>query len=1315
SGQITAFEHFLQYGQIEGRNPNIFFDTSYYLQQNPDIDAAVKSGQITAIEHFLEFGEKEGRNPGKFFDTSYYLQQNQDVAAVVKSGQITAIEHFLEFGEKEGRNAIASYDNKQYLKRYSDVADAVVKGQLPSAYKHFVVYGESVEKRFGVNTAPMAMDDTNSTIEGTAIKISVLANDTDFNKDTLSITNFTKAAKGEIVDNKDGTFTYTPNSGFTGSDSFDYQITDSYDGIATGKVNINVVQKPSVTLALTSNSVLENGNTGLAYTFTRSDVTDNALTVNFNVTGDAVFGGTDADYTQLGAATFASGSTSSSGIVPGIGTVMFKPGEGTATVTLTPVGDTLVESDETVALTLADGNNYTVGTATAVTGTITNDDTSVTLALASNTVLENSPTGLAYTFKRTGVINNELTVNFNIGGDALFGVTEADYTQSGAASFASELGTVTFGAGKDTATVTLTPTLDTNVESDEKVTLTLATGTNYTVGTTTPVTGTIKNDDTSVTLAVAPSDVLEDSGKGLVYTFSRTGVTDNDLTVNFGVEGTATFGSDYSQSGPTTFAATGGTVTFKADEKTKTVTLTPNKDDLAESDETIALTLTTDTGYTIGTANAVIGTIKNDEPEVTLAVTPNSVLEDSGANLVYTFTRSIVSDKALTVSFKVEGTAFADDYTQSGATISESGIGTVTFAPNQDKATVTLTPKADSLVEENETVALTLTNSAGTNYSIGTANAVTGTINNDDTSVTLAVSNDVFEDSNTDLVYTFTRAGVTDNALTVNFNVEEGATFGTDYKLSGAASFGVTNGKITFNPGEKTTTLRVTPVTDNVVEPDEKVILTLTDGTGYSIGSTKTAIGTIKNDEPEVTLTVTPNSVLEDSGTGLAYTFTRSIVSDKALTVSFKVEGTASADDYTQSGAASFESGVGTVTFAPNQDKATVTLTPKLDKVVEPDETVALTLTNSTNTGYSIGATKTATGTITNDDKPPTVSISAFNATASEEGTNGTYRISRGDANTTGDLAVNLTIDDTGTYKASANDYTLKVGNATLNNSNLTVTIADGQSYVDVTLAATDDVQAEADETLKLNLANGSAYNIDTTNNNANATATVTIAANDTVVTNTNDSVNDYTLREGSLRQALLNAIAFAGANTITFQLPTEPQTITLATALPTITGTNANDTTIDGGNAANLALIGNNNYIIFDVNAVNANFKNLTIANGTVGIYQSGGTMNVTGSIFSGNSAKRYPYSYYNSQTGKTEFGIYYSGGSAIHISSGTATVNSSSFSNNTMGDGAIYNNSTADKLTIRGSTFTNNSPASVYGNYTDGGGNTFNTSAQA
>ncbi|GAL95306.1 alkaline phosphatase [Microcystis aeruginosa NIES-44] len=135
---------------------------------------------------------------------------------------------------------------------------------------------------------------------------------------------------------------------------------------------------------------------------------------------------------------------------------------------------------------------------------------SITLAVSPASVTEDGTTNLVYTFTRSGVTTDALTANYTVGGTATNGT---DYT--------SIPTSVTFAAGSSTATVTVDPTADTTVESDETVILTLASGTGYTVGTTTAVTGTITNDDfPSITLAVSPSSVNEDGTTNLVYTFT---------------------------------------------------------------------------------------------------------------------------------------------------------------------------------------------------------------------------------------------------------------------------------------------------------------------------------------------------------------------------------------------------------------------------------------------------------------------------------------------------------------------------------------------------------------------------------------------------------------------------------------------------------------------------------------------------------------------------------------------------------------------------------------------------------------------------
>ena len=58
--------------------------------------------------------------------------------------------------------------------------------------------------------------------------------------DTLSIASFTQPADGTLVDNGDGTFTYSPNADFNGADSFTYTVSDGNGGTDTATVNITV-------------------------------------------------------------------------------------------------------------------------------------------------------------------------------------------------------------------------------------------------------------------------------------------------------------------------------------------------------------------------------------------------------------------------------------------------------------------------------------------------------------------------------------------------------------------------------------------------------------------------------------------------------------------------------------------------------------------------------------------------------------------------------------------------------------------------------------------------------------------------------------------------------------------------------------------------------------------------------------------------------------------------------------------------------------------------------------------------------------------
>lgn len=90
------------------------------------------------------------------------------------------------------------------------------------------------------NLPPIAVNDTVVTAFNTTTPaINVLVNDSDPDGDSISITNNTNPSNGTVT--QTGTdFVYTPNTGFSGNDSFSYTITDAAGNNSTADVNISV-------------------------------------------------------------------------------------------------------------------------------------------------------------------------------------------------------------------------------------------------------------------------------------------------------------------------------------------------------------------------------------------------------------------------------------------------------------------------------------------------------------------------------------------------------------------------------------------------------------------------------------------------------------------------------------------------------------------------------------------------------------------------------------------------------------------------------------------------------------------------------------------------------------------------------------------------------------------------------------------------------------------------------------------------------------------------------------------------------------------
>jgi trimeric autotransporter adhesin len=206
---------------------------------------------------------------------------------------------------------------------------------------------------------------------------------------------------------------------------------------------------------------------------------------------------------------------------------------------------------------------------------------------------------------------------------------------------------------------------------------------------------------------------------------------------------------------------------------------------------------------------------------------------------------------------------------------------------------------------------------------------------------------------------------------------------------------------------------------------------------------------------------------------------------------------------------------------------------------------------------------------------------------------------------------------------------------------------------------------------------------------------------------------NTYDSGTGSLRQALASA-----QNWDTIDLSSLTGTINLTSGGLTIN----NCLTIVGPGANVLTVSGNNAYTVFTVNFGLLTISGLTIANGNGsqagGIYNIGGTMTVSNSTFSGNSAPgAYGGGIYNLGT-LTVSNSTFSGNSATSgggiANYGWVAVSNSTFSGNsaTALGGAIFSLGNYSGMAVSNSTFSGNSATDYGGAIFSGYGGTVTVS---
>ena len=110
-----------------------------------------------------------------------------------------------------------------------------------------------------VNDAPVAVDDAISATEGVATRGNLLDNDLDPDGDTLTVTTtgiLTTTAGGRVQIADDGTFNYAATSGFLGTDSFSYTVTDGAGGSATATATVTVAAANQAPVAVDDSLVI---------------------------------------------------------------------------------------------------------------------------------------------------------------------------------------------------------------------------------------------------------------------------------------------------------------------------------------------------------------------------------------------------------------------------------------------------------------------------------------------------------------------------------------------------------------------------------------------------------------------------------------------------------------------------------------------------------------------------------------------------------------------------------------------------------------------------------------------------------------------------------------------------------------------------------------------------------------------------------------------------------------------------------------------------------------------------------------------------
>ena len=133
------------------------------------------------------------------------------------------------------------------------------------------------------NAPPIAVDDTTQTVMNTPVDIDVLANDSDPEGGTLTISQVGMAANGTTTNNN-SSVTFTPATNFTGTNVFTYQIYDGVTGYDTASVTVTVLSLNTPPIAV-DDEAFTNPDTAVAISVLSNDSDPNGDPITISSVG----------------------------------------------------------------------------------------------------------------------------------------------------------------------------------------------------------------------------------------------------------------------------------------------------------------------------------------------------------------------------------------------------------------------------------------------------------------------------------------------------------------------------------------------------------------------------------------------------------------------------------------------------------------------------------------------------------------------------------------------------------------------------------------------------------------------------------------------------------------------------------------------------------------------------------------------------------------------------------------------------------------------------------------------------------------------